>query len=68
MYLKDNLLDVQLLGLGFAWKDTGTLDFLVEAAEFVQMISKRQGITISIPEELAFINNWINEKNIRISD
>ena len=61
MYLKDNLLDVQLLGRGFAWLDTGTMDSLVEAANFVQMISKRQGITISAPEEIAYINNWIDK-------
>ncbi len=47
MYLNDGLLDVQLLGRGFAWLDTGTMDSLVEASDFVQTISKRQGITIS---------------------
>jgi glucose-1-phosphate thymidylyltransferase len=61
MYLKDEKLDVQLLGRGFAWLDTGTMDSLVEAADFVQMISKRQGITISAPEEIAFINDWIDK-------
>lgn len=61
MYLEDGLLDVQLLGRGFAWLDTGTMDSLVEAADFVQMISKRQGITISAPEEIAFINGWIDK-------
>lgn len=63
MYLKDSLLDVQLLGRGFAWLDTGTMDSLVEAADFVQMISQRQGITISAPEEIAYTNNWINKEN-----
>ena len=52
MYLRDGLLDVQLLGRGFAWLDTGTMDSLVEAADFVQMIEKRQGIKISAPEEM----------------
>ena len=61
LYLKQDRLDVQLLGRGFAWLDTGTMDSLVEAADFVQMISKRQGITISAPEEIAYINGW-NEK------
>ncbi len=61
MYLEDSLLDVQLLGRGFAWLDTGTMDSLVEAAEFVQTISKRQGITISAPEEIAYINGWIDK-------
>jgi len=63
MYLKNNLLDVQLLGRGFAWLDTGTMDALIEAAEFVQMIEKRQGVKISAPEEIAYRNGWIsNEK------
>jgi len=60
MYLNDSLLDVQLLGRGFAWLDTGTMDSLIEAAEFVQTISKRQGITISAPEEIAYVNGWID--------
>lgn len=64
MYLNDDLLDVQLLGRGFAWLDTGTMDSLVEAADFVQMISKRQGITISAPEEIAFINSWIDKDKL----
>ena len=64
MYLQDNLLGVQLLGRGFAWLDTGTMDSLVEAAEFVQMISKRQGITISAPEEIAYINQWIDKQKL----
>lgn len=64
MYLNDELLDVQLLGRGFAWLDTGTMDSLVEAADFVQMISKRQGITISAPEEIAFINKWIDKEKL----
>ena len=64
MYLADSLLDVQLLGRGFAWLDTGTMDSLVEAADFVQTISKRQGITISAPEEIAFINGWIDRERL----
>ena len=67
MYLKDNCLDVQLLGRGFAWLDTGTMDSLVEAADFVQMISKRQGITMSAPEEIAFINKWIDKEMLEES-
>lgn len=63
MYLKDGLLDVQLLGRGFAWLDTGTMQSLLLAAEFVEMIQSRQGITISAPEEIAYINGFIgNEK------
>ena len=64
MYLDDGLRDVQLLGRGFAWLDTGTMDSLVEAANFVQTISKRQGITISAPEEIAFINGWIDKEKL----
>jgi glucose-1-phosphate thymidylyltransferase len=64
MYLDEGILDVQLLGRGFAWLDTGTMDSLVEAAEFVQMISKRQGITISAPEEIAYINHWIDKDKL----
>ena len=64
MYLKEDLLDVQLLGRGFAWLDTGTMDSLVDAAEFVQMISKRQGITISAPEEIGYINGWIDKAEL----
>ncbi|MBQ7172005.1 MAG: glucose-1-phosphate thymidylyltransferase RfbA [Clostridia bacterium] len=64
MYLNDDLLDVQLLGRGFAWLDTGTMDSLVEAAEFVQTISKRQGITISAPEEIAYVNGWIDRDEL----
>ena len=64
MYLDDGLLDVQLLGRGFAWLDTGTMDSLVEAADFVQMIAQRQGITISAPEEIAYINKWIDKDKL----
>ena len=64
MYLKDELLDVQLLGRGFAWLDTGTMDSLVEAAEFVQMVEKRQGIKISAPEEIAFYHGWISREKL----
>lgn len=64
MYLKEGILDVQLLGRGFAWLDTGTMDSLVEAAEFVQMIEKRQGVKISAPEEIAFHYGWISKEKL----
>lgn len=64
MYLKEELLDVQLLGRGFAWLDTGTMDSLVEAADFVQMVEKRQSIKISAPEEIAYRNSWINKEKL----
>ena len=64
MYLKEDCLDVQLLGRGFAWLDTGTMDSLVEAADFVRMIEKRQGIKISAPEEIAYKNGWISKEKL----
>ena len=64
MYLNDGLLDVQLLGRGFAWLDTGTMHSLLEAAQFVEMIQSRQGITISAPEEIAFINGFIDREKL----
>ena len=64
MYLQDGLLDVQLLGRGFAWLDTGTMQSLLQAAEFVEMIQSRQGITISAPEEIAFINGFIGRDKL----
>lgn len=64
MYLHEGRLDVQLLGRGFAWLDTGTIDSLAEAASFVQMIQTRQGITISAPEEIAYVNHWIKKEDL----
>ena len=64
MYLKDHSLDVQLLGRGYAWLDTGTMDSLIEAAGFVQTIEKRQGVKISAPEEIAYINGWISKDKL----
>ncbi len=67
MYLERGELDVQLLGRGFAWLDTGTMDSLVDAADFVRMVEKRQGIKISAPEEIAFRNNWISRETLLAS-
>ena len=64
MYLHEGILDVQLLGRGFAWLDTGTMDSLVEAAEFVKMVSERQGITVSALEEIAYLNKWITKEKL----
>ena len=64
MYLNDGLLDVQLLGRGFAWLDTGTMQSLLQAAEFVEMIQSRQGVTISAPEEIAYINGFIEKEQL----
>ena len=64
LYLQKGDLDVQLLGRGFAWLDTGTMDSLVEAADFVRMIEQRQGIKISAPEEIAYKYGWINREKL----
>ena len=64
MYLKKNKLSVELLGKGFAWLDTGTMDSLVEAANFVQLMSKRQNLVISAPEETAYKHKWISKKQL----
>ena len=64
MYLDDGLLDVKLLGRGFAWLDTGTMSSLLQAANFVETIQSRQGIVISAPEEIAYINNFIDKDKL----
>lgn len=66
-YLEAEALNAILLGRGFAWLDTGTIDTLVEAADFIRMIEKRQGIKISAPEEIAYINKWIDMENLLLS-
>ncbi|PXV63068.1 glucose-1-phosphate thymidylyltransferase [Halanaerobium congolense] len=63
-YLEEGDLDVQLLGRGFAWLDTGKMDTLLEAAEFVRTIEHRQGIKISALEEIAYRNNWIDNDTL----
>ena len=67
MYLNDGLLDVQLLGRGFAWLDTGTMSSLLQAANFVETIQSRQGIVISAPEEIAYINGFIDKEKLKKS-
>ena len=64
MYLEEKALDVQLLGRGFAWLDTGTMDSLVDAADFVRMVEQRQGVKISAPEEIAYKNGWIDKDKL----
>lgn len=64
LYLSDNTLKVQLLGRGFAWFDTGTMDSLFDAGDFVRIIEQREDITISAPEEIAYINGWIDLDNL----
>ena len=64
MYLIDGLLDVQLLGRGFAWLDTGTMQSLLQAANFVETVQSRQGIVLSAPEEIAYINGFIGKEKL----
>ena len=65
MYLNDDDLRVQLLGRGYAWLDTGTMQSLVDASNFVKMTEERQGVSISAPEEIAYVHGWINEDQLR---
>lgn len=64
MYLKRGDLQVELLGRGFAWLDTGTHDSLMEASQFIHTIEKRQGMKIACLEEIAYNNQWINDEGI----
>ncbi|MBR2534233.1 MAG: glucose-1-phosphate thymidylyltransferase RfbA [Erysipelotrichaceae bacterium] len=64
MYLKEERLDVELLGRGYAWLDTGTMDSLVEAAVYVQLLSKRQNYVISAPEEIGYKYGWISRDGL----
>ena len=67
MYLKKGNLKVNVFGRGYAWLDTGTMDSLVDAADFVRMVEQRQGVKISAPEEIAFRNGWIDVDKLRES-
>ena len=64
LYLEDNSLKAQILGRGFAWLDTGTMDSLMEASSFVQTIQNRQGLVISAPEEIAYRKKWISKEEL----
>ena len=64
MYLKDDLLDVELLGRGYAWLDTGTMDSLVDASDFVRTIETRQSSQIAALEEIAYRNGWIDKETL----
>ncbi len=65
LYLEDNSLAVQILGRGFAWMDTGTMDSLMDAATFVQTVQNRQGVVISAPEEIAYHAKWIDKEQLK---
>jgi glucose-1-phosphate thymidylyltransferase len=60
VYLKQNQLNVEIMGRGYAWLDTGTHDSLIEAALFIQTIEHRQGFKVACPEEIAYRNGWVN--------
>ena len=64
LYLEDDDLKVQILGRGFAWLDTGTMESLMEAATFVQTVQNRQGVVISAPEEIAYHAKWITKEQL----
>ncbi|HYE10135.1 MAG TPA: glucose-1-phosphate thymidylyltransferase RfbA [Patescibacteria group bacterium] len=64
MYLNDGSLTAQIMGRGFAWLDAGTMDSLVDATEFIQMVEKRQGVKIAVPEEIAYRNKWISKDSL----
>ncbi|MGE9963652.1 glucose-1-phosphate thymidylyltransferase RfbA [Fusicatenibacter saccharivorans] len=61
MYLKEDSLNVQLLNRGFAWLDTGTMESLLLASDFIHMVEEQQGVMISAPEEIAYRYGWIND-------
>ena len=65
VYLERGALDVQVMGRGHAWLDTGTHDSLIEAAQFIQTLEKRQGLKISCPEEIAWRQGWIDDEQLR---
>ncbi|MEJ6475586.1 glucose-1-phosphate thymidylyltransferase RfbA [Pseudoalteromonas piscicida] len=64
MYLQQRQLNVEILGRGFAWLDTGTHESLLEAAQFVETVEKRQGYKIACLEEIAFNNNWLTKSEL----
>lgn len=64
MYLEDGSLNAKILGRGYAWLDTGTMESLLEASDFIHTVQHRQGVVISSPEEIAYINKWIDKDTL----
>ena len=65
VYLEQNQLNVEIMGRGYAWLDTGTHDSLLEAASFIATLQKRQGLQVACPEEIAFSQKWIDAAQIQ---
>ncbi|RQR67944.1 glucose-1-phosphate thymidylyltransferase RfbA [Burkholderia sp. Bp9015] len=63
-YLKEGALNVEIMGRGYAWLDTGTHDSLIEAASFIATLQKRQGLVVACPEEIAYRRNWIDSEQV----
>ncbi|WP_070108305.1 glucose-1-phosphate thymidylyltransferase RfbA [Burkholderia plantarii] len=63
-YLEDDALDVEIMGRGYAWLDTGTHDSLIEAATFIATLQKRQGLMVACPEEIAYRKQWIDAEQL----
>ncbi|MCA8157145.1 glucose-1-phosphate thymidylyltransferase [Burkholderia contaminans] len=64
-YLKDGALNVEIMGRGYAWLDTGTHDSLIEAASFIATLQKRQGLVVACPEEIAYRRKWIDAEQVQ---
>lgn len=64
-YIKDKKLKVKILNRGFTWLDTGTFDSLLEASNFISLVQNRQNTIVACPEEIAFLNKWINKSDIK---
>ncbi len=64
LYLEEGKLNAELLSRGFVWFDAGTMDSLLEASQFVQIVEKRQSVNISVPEEIGYLNGWINKEQL----
>jgi glucose-1-phosphate thymidylyltransferase len=63
-YIAEDALEIELLGRGFSWLDTGTHDSLIEASEFVKTVQKRQGFNVGCPEEISLSKDWIDKQDL----
>ncbi len=67
IYFRNEELDIKILGRGFAWLDTGTIESLAQATDYVKLVEEVQGIRISVPEEIAYYNKWIDEEQLLVA-